>query len=97
MSTIPEISVHPQQAVHAFSLLSSPSAPVTHHQTKSAANSQGSEDAQNFWLAAAKGITWSKPPTVAYGLQGTNSKVSELSSLRRFKLTWRPIAGYLVP
>lgn len=77
MSTIPEISVHPQQAVHALSL-SSPSALVTHHQTRSGAEvvePQGGEDAQSFWIAASRLITWSKPPTVAYGSQGTNSKV----------------------
>lgn len=66
-----DIAIHPQQAVHALSLLSSLSPPgVTHLQARSAAEPQGSEDAQNFWLGAAKLISWSKAPTVAYGSQG---------------------------
>ncbi|ORY72401.1 putative amp-binding enzyme [Leucosporidium creatinivorum] len=79
MSTATEITLHPQHAVHALSLLSSPSPPAAHHQARSGAAAvepQGSDDAQSFWLAASKLIAWIKPPTVAYGTQGARGKAT---------------------
>jgi hypothetical protein len=76
--TMSSVSVHPQHAVHAQSLLSNSSPPVTHHQARSSAEaveSQGGEDAQSFWSSASKLISWSKPPTAAYGSGGTSNKV----------------------
>jgi hypothetical protein len=64
--------LHPQRAIHKLSLLSSTSPNSVHLPTTLSPSTDGitaigSEDAQAYWLNAARGIDWIKPPTVAYG------------------------------
>ncbi|KAL8276541.1 hypothetical protein RQP46_011031 [Phenoliferia psychrophenolica] len=63
---------HPQLEIHALSLLGTASkSPVVHdpaRQSPPEIEPVGNADAQAFWLNAAKGIDWIKPPTVAHGL-----------------------------
>lgn len=60
--------VHPQRAIHALSLLNNTEAASIHPSTELVANSpkNTSQDAQAFWLNAAKDIDWIKSPSIAH-------------------------------
>lgn len=64
--------LHPQRAIHKLSLLSSVSKSSVHLPTTCVSQANditaiGADDAQAYWLNAARGIDWIKAPTVAYG------------------------------
>lgn len=61
-----EAKVHPQQAIHAVSLLTTNGASTVQqfYPAKDGAKSSWSPAAQAFWLNASKGLNWFEQPTV---------------------------------